>query len=46
MILGATHPDLLRREGEATAVASSTRAERSAWRDHVQFVDRFVGRAS
>ncbi len=44
VILGATHPELIRREGEAyrTGLASQVRKLKLA--DHVQFVDKFVGR--
>jgi glycosyltransferase involved in cell wall biosynthesis len=44
VILGATHPDLLRREGEAYRRSLEAKAAGLGVTDHVQFVDRFVGR--
>ncbi len=44
VILGATHPDLLRREGEAYRRRLEAAAAALGVTDHVQFVDRFVGR--
>ena len=44
VIVGATHPDLLRREGEAYRDALKARIQRLGMGDHVRFVDRFVGR--
>jgi glycosyltransferase involved in cell wall biosynthesis len=44
VILGATHPDLLLREGEAYREMLQATAARLGMTDHVQFVDRFVGR--
>ena len=44
VVLGATHPDLLRREGEAYRRGLEAQAVRLGLADHVQFVDRFVGR--
>jgi glycosyltransferase involved in cell wall biosynthesis len=44
VILGATHPDLLRREGEAYRRALMARVDRMGFDGHVRFVDRFVGR--
>ena len=44
VILGATHPDLLRREGEAYRTGLMARARSLGVADHVRFVDRFVGR--
>jgi glycosyltransferase involved in cell wall biosynthesis len=44
VILGATHPELLRREGEAYRAALQARVEVLGMGDHVRFVDRFVGR--
>jgi glycosyltransferase involved in cell wall biosynthesis len=43
VILGATHPDLLHREGEAYRRSLEARAAALGVTDHVQFVDRFVG---
>jgi glycosyltransferase involved in cell wall biosynthesis len=42
VILGATHPDLIRREGEAYRQSLIDQAGRLAMTDHVRFVDRFV----
>ena len=44
VILGATHPDVLRREGEAYRRRLEATAAGLGVSDHVQFVDRFVGR--
>ncbi len=44
VIVGATHPDLLRREGETYRHALMARVEALGMGDHVRFVDRFVGR--
>ncbi len=44
VILGATHPDLLRSEGEAYRDALVARVKSLGMVDHVRFVDRFVGR--
>jgi Glycosyltransferase len=44
VILGATHPDLLHREGEAYRRRLEATAAALGVTDHVQFVDRFVGR--
>ena len=44
VIVGATHPDLLRVEGEAYREALVARVADLGMGDHVQFVDRFVGR--
>ncbi len=44
VILGATHPNLLSREGEAYRDSLVARVRRLGLRDHVMFVDRFVGR--
>jgi glycosyltransferase involved in cell wall biosynthesis len=45
VILGATHPDLLHREGEAYRRRLEATAADLGVTDHVQFVDRFVDRA-
>jgi len=42
VILGATHPDLIRREGEAYRRSLVEQARRLGIADHVRFVDRFV----
>lgn len=44
VILGATHPDLLRHEGEAYRRSLEATAAGLGVSDHVKFVDRFVGR--
>jgi glycosyltransferase involved in cell wall biosynthesis len=44
VIVGATHPDLLRTEGEAYRTRLTDQVQRLGLEDHVQFVDRFVGR--
>ena len=44
MIVGATHPDVRRRDGEAYRTSLVDRLRRLGLSDHVQFVDRFVGR--
>jgi glycosyltransferase involved in cell wall biosynthesis len=43
VIVGATHPDLLEREGEAYRSRLIDRVEELGLVDHVRFVDRFVG---
>lgn len=43
VILGATHPDLLRREGERYRDGLRQRAADLGVEDHVRFEDRFVG---
>jgi glycosyltransferase involved in cell wall biosynthesis len=45
VMLGATHPDLLRHEGEAYRNRLEASAAALDVRDHVRFVDRFVSRA-
>jgi glycosyltransferase involved in cell wall biosynthesis len=44
VVVGATHPDLLRTEGEAYRTRLVAQVERLGMEDHVRFVDRFVGR--
>jgi glycosyltransferase involved in cell wall biosynthesis len=44
VILGATHPDLIAREGEAYRRSLTTLVEELGTGGHVQFVDRYVGR--
>jgi glycosyltransferase involved in cell wall biosynthesis len=44
VIVGATHPTLIRREGEAYRTSLVERIRRVGMLDHVQFVDRFVGK--
>jgi glycosyltransferase involved in cell wall biosynthesis len=44
VIVGATHPDLLRREGEAYRRSLVAQAHKLGMESHVRFVDRFVGR--
>ena len=45
VILGATHPELVRREGERYRDALRARVDALGLGDHVRLVDRFVGRA-
>lgn len=45
VILGATHPNVLRREGEAYRHRLMGRVHELGLTDHIRFVDRFVGRA-
>ena len=45
VILGSTHPDLVRREGERYRELLQRRAEDLGIADRVRFEDRFVGRA-
>ena len=44
VIVGATHPDLVRTEGEAYRERLVAQVARLGMVDHVRFVDRFVGR--
>ena len=44
VVLGATHPELLLREGEAYRERLVALAEKLGVSDHVRFVDRFVDR--
>ncbi len=44
VIVGATHPDLVRRDGEAYRMSLIERVERLGMSGHVRFVDRFVSR--
>jgi glycosyltransferase involved in cell wall biosynthesis len=44
VVVGATHPDLLRAEGEAYRGALLARVRRLGLEHHVRFIDRFVGR--
>jgi glycosyltransferase involved in cell wall biosynthesis len=44
VLVGATHPDLLRTEGEAYRERLAAQVQRLGMADHVRFVDRFVGR--
>ena len=44
VLVGATHPDLLRTEGEAYRKRLVAQVQRLGMTDHVRFVDRFVGR--
>ena len=44
VLVGATHPDLLRTEGEAYRERLVAQVKRLGMADHVRFVDRFVGR--
>jgi len=44
VIVGATHPDLLRTEGEAYRTGLAARVRALGLTDYVRFIDRFVGR--
>jgi glycosyltransferase involved in cell wall biosynthesis len=44
VIVGATHPELVRVEGEAYRSRLVAQVEALGMNDHVRFVDRFVGR--
>jgi glycosyltransferase involved in cell wall biosynthesis len=44
VIVGETHPDLVRRQGEAYRESLVSIVERLGLKDHVRFVDRYVGR--
>ena len=44
VVVGATHPDLLRTEGEAYREALLAQVRRLGMENHVRFIDRFVGR--
>jgi glycosyltransferase involved in cell wall biosynthesis len=44
VVVGATHPDLLRNEGEAYRETLQRQVRKLGMQKHVQFVDRFVGR--
>ena len=43
VVVGATHPDLLRSEGEAYRDSLVAQVARLGIEDHVRFVDRYVG---
>ncbi|MGZ4274545.1 MAG: glycosyltransferase [Solirubrobacteraceae bacterium] len=45
VVLGATHPELLRHEGETYRRRLVDRVDALGLANHVQFVDRFLGRA-
>jgi glycosyltransferase involved in cell wall biosynthesis len=44
VVVGATHPDLVRTEGESYRGRLVAQTQRLGLEDHVRFVDRFVGR--
>jgi glycosyltransferase involved in cell wall biosynthesis len=44
VVVGATNPDVLRRDGEAYRAKLAAQVERLGISKHVRFVDRFVGR--
>ena len=44
VIVGATHPALVQREGEAYRISLVDRIRRLGMQGHVEFVDRFVGK--
>ena len=45
VIVGATHPDVRLRDGEAYRISLASRAAKLGLKDHVRFVPEFVGRA-
>jgi glycosyltransferase involved in cell wall biosynthesis len=45
VVVGATHPDLVRHEGEAYRRSLEVQVRRLGMEEHVRFVDRFVGKA-
>jgi glycosyltransferase involved in cell wall biosynthesis len=45
VVVGATHPDLLLREGEAYRRSLADRVATLRMEDHVQFIDRFVAKS-
>jgi glycosyltransferase involved in cell wall biosynthesis len=45
VILGATHPDLIQREGEAYRQSLVAQVKRLGMKEHVRFVDKFVDMA-
>ncbi len=45
VVVGATHPELVRHEGEAYRRSLEAQVRRLGMEDHVRFVDRFVGKA-
>lgn len=44
VIVGATHPDVLRRDGEAYRISLAARAAKLGMSSHLRFVPEFVGR--
>ncbi|MFI5226292.1 MAG: glycosyltransferase family 4 protein [Candidatus Limnocylindrales bacterium] len=44
VVVGATHPDLIRNEGERYRQSLIDTVARLGLQDHVRFIDRFVGR--
>jgi glycosyltransferase involved in cell wall biosynthesis len=44
VVVGATHPDMLRREGEAYRESLVARSEALGMTDHIMFANRFVSR--
>src|SRR5436190_18514797 len=46
VVLGATHPNLVRQQGEAYRDSLVARAREVGVEDHVMFVDQFVARAT
>jgi glycosyltransferase involved in cell wall biosynthesis len=46
VVLGATHPNLVRREGEAYRESLKARARALGVEDHVKFLDQFVDQAT
>lgn len=45
VMVGATHPDLILREGEAYRKSLADRVATLGMEDHVQFIDRFVAKS-
>ena len=44
VIVGATDPDVVRRDGEAYRASLASQVDKLKLRDHVRFVEKFVGR--
>ncbi len=44
VIVGATHPDVVRTDGEQYRTSLASRVDKLRLKEHVRFVERFVGR--